>query len=91
MEDPDSRLDEPIELHGIGGFAIVAAYGWKRSTNDLDYFTLIPCNCVPDLEKLAGEGSPLAKKYKVHVHHAGLHHVGADDIKRDPTVTNTRI
>jgi hypothetical protein len=72
LEELDSLLDEPIELHCIGGFAIVAAYGLKRSTNDLDYFTLVPCNRVPDLEKLAGEGSPLAKKYKVHVHHAGV-------------------
>ena len=68
----DSLLDEPIELHCIGGFAIVAAYGIKRSTNDLDYFTLIPCNRVTDLEELAGEGSSLSKKYKVHVHHAGV-------------------
>jgi hypothetical protein len=59
VEELDSLLDEPIELHCIGGFAIVAAYGLKRSTNDLDYFTLVPCNRVPDLEKLAGEGSPL--------------------------------
>jgi uncharacterized nucleotidyltransferase DUF6036 len=72
LEQLDSLLDEPIKLHCIGGFAIVAAYGLKRSTNDLDYFTLVPCNRVPDLENLAGEGSLLAKKYKVHVHHAGV-------------------
>jgi hypothetical protein len=72
LEELDSLLKEPIELHCIGGFAIVAAYRLKRSTNDLDYFTLVPCNRVPDLEKLAGEGSLLAKKYKVHVHHAAV-------------------
>lgn len=68
----DALLDEPVELHCIGGFATVAAYGLKRSTNDLDYFTLVPFNRLLDLEKLAGEGSRLAAKYKVHVHHAGV-------------------
>jgi hypothetical protein len=25
-----------------------------------------------DLQEMAGEGSPLARKHKVHVHHAGV-------------------
>lgn len=72
LKELDNLLDEPFELHCIGGFAVVAAYGLPRSTNDLDYFTLVPCNRAPDLERLAGEGSALARKYKVHVHHAGV-------------------
>jgi hypothetical protein len=68
----DALLDEPIELHCIGGFAVVAAYGLPRSTNDLDYFSLVPRNRVSDLERIAGEGSALARKYKVHVHHAAV-------------------
>lgn len=63
----DGLLNEPIQLHCIGGFAVVAAYGLPRSTNDLDYVTLIS-TCDQDLEQLAGEGSDLADKYKVHVH-----------------------
>ena len=72
MLELDALLDEPVELHCIGGFAIVAADGLKRSTNDLDYFTLVPYNRLPDLEKLAGEGSRLASKYEVHMYHAGV-------------------
>ncbi len=68
----DALLDEPIKLHCIGGFAVVAAYGLPRSTNDLDYYSLVPCNRVRDLERIAGEGSALARKYKVHVHHAAV-------------------
>ena len=68
----DDSLSEPIQLHCIGGFAIVAAYGLPRSTNDLDYFTLIPFKSVPEIQKIGGEGSPLALKYKVHVHHAAV-------------------
>jgi hypothetical protein len=72
LEELDSRLDEPFELHCIGGFAVVAAYGLPRSTNDLDYVTLVPYNRLPELENLAGEGSDIARKYGVHVHHAGV-------------------
>lgn len=72
LEELDALLDEPIELHCIGGFALVAAYGVPRSTNDLDYFSLVPRNRVSDLEQIAGEGSALARKYKVHVHHAAV-------------------
>jgi hypothetical protein len=72
LEELDSLLDEPFTVHCIGGFAIVAAYGLPRSTNDLDYVTLVPHNRLPHLEELGGEGSALARKYKVHVHHAGV-------------------
>lgn len=68
----DDLLDEPFELHCIGGFAAVVAYGLPRSTNDLDYYSLIPWNRLEDLEQLAGEGSALARRHKVHVHHAGV-------------------
>jgi len=72
LEELDSLLDEPFELHCIGGFAVVAAYGLPRSTNDLDYFSLLPRNRAPDLDKLAGQGSTLARKYRVHLHRAAV-------------------
>jgi hypothetical protein len=57
----DSLLSEPIQVHCIGGFAIVAAYGLRRATNDLDYFSLVPPHRIRDLQGIAGEGSPLAQ------------------------------
>jgi uncharacterized nucleotidyltransferase DUF6036 len=72
LEELDSLLDETIELHCIGGFAVVSAYGLTRSTNDLDYVTLVPFNRVAALQELAGEGSPLARKHKVHIQHVGV-------------------
>jgi hypothetical protein len=68
----DGLLKEPIELHCIGGFAVVAAYHLPRSTNDLDYFTLTPADRGDELERLAGQGSRLAHKYKVYVHRAAV-------------------
>jgi len=72
LEGLDDQLPEAIELHCIGGFAVVAAYGLPRSTNDLDYYSLQPCNLERDLQDMAGEGSPLARKHKVYIHHAAV-------------------
>jgi len=68
----DTLFDEPIRLHCIGGFAVVAGYGLPRATNDLDYRTLIPYDRINDLQRLAGPGSALAEKHKVHVQHPGV-------------------
>lgn len=72
LNELGNLLDEPFEFHCIGGFAIVVAYGLPRSTNDLDYFSLIPNNRQRYLEQTAGEGSSLAQRHGVHVHHAGV-------------------
>jgi hypothetical protein len=72
LEELDALLSEPVELHCIGGFAVVAAYHLPRSTNDLDYYTPIPVDCWENLEQLAGQGSALARKYKVYVHRAAV-------------------
>jgi hypothetical protein len=72
LEEIDERLTQAVVLHCIGGFAVVAAYGLPRSTNDLDYFTLRPLKNFAEIQEIGGEGTPLASKYKVHVHHAGI-------------------
>ena len=72
LQELDDLLDEPFELRCVGGFALVAGYGLPRSTNDLDYLSIAPRNRVSDLEQIAGEGSTMARKYKVHVHHAAV-------------------
>jgi len=68
----DTLLEQAIELHCIGGFAVVAGYGFPRGTNDLDYRTLIPYNLINELQRLAGPGSALAQKHKVYVQRAGV-------------------
>jgi hypothetical protein len=68
----DALLPEQVTFHCVGGFAVVAAYGLPRSTNDLDYFTLEPSNLTKVVHDLAGEGSALARKHKVHIHNAAV-------------------
>jgi hypothetical protein len=78
LEELDDLLDERFEFHCIGGFAAVVAYSLPRSTNDLDYFTLTPHNRIEDVERLAGRGSRLARKHRVHVHRAAVASVPED-------------
>ncbi len=72
LTELDLLLSERVQLHCIGGFALVAAYGLPRSTNDLDYFSLEPFNQAQNLEGLAGRGSVLAKKHKLYVQRAAV-------------------
>jgi hypothetical protein len=72
LDELDGLLDEPFELHCIGGFAVVAAYGLPRSTNDLDYRTLVPYNRIAELQSMAGPGSVLDRKFKVHLQYTAV-------------------
>ena len=72
LEELDALLKEPIQLHCIGGFAVVMGYGLPRGTNDLDYRSFYPFDCLNDLQTKAGPGSALAQRHKVHVQHTGV-------------------
>ncbi len=66
LTEIDAMLHEPLELHCIGGFVLTLFYGFQRSTGDLDYYTAVPANF--NLIEVAGEGSPLHKKYGICLH-----------------------
>lgn len=42
LNDFDAQLEEVTELHCIGGFAIVQAYGLERATADIDVLSVAP-------------------------------------------------
>jgi hypothetical protein len=70
LSEIDKMLDEPLELHCIGGFVVAYFYGLARPTGDIDYFTAIPANL--NLPEVAGEGSSLHKKYGICLHKVGV-------------------
>jgi hypothetical protein len=72
LRELDALLEQETRLHCLGGFAAVAAYGLPRATADLDYYSLTPYDRLGDLQRIAGEGSRLARKHKVHFHHAAV-------------------
>jgi Nucleotidyltransferase of unknown function (DUF6036) len=58
---------EPIELHCVGGFAVAMRYGLHRTTSDLDIFEAVPSSGLKVVLGLAGRGSALARKHRLHI------------------------
>ena len=65
LSEIDKALEEPLELHCIGGFALVFYYGIPRTTGDIDYHKAVPTDV--NLDDMAGYGSPLHRKYKIYL------------------------
>ncbi len=76
LSELDSILPEPLDLHCIGGFVICYFYGLPRPTGDIDYYSAVPANL--NLIEMAGEGSALAKKYKIQLHHVAVTNLPED-------------
>ena len=68
----DQLLDESVELHCIGGFAAIQAYGVARTTNDTDFISLVPHPMFSKLCELGGQGSGLHKKHKLYLEHVAI-------------------
>jgi uncharacterized nucleotidyltransferase DUF6036 len=80
LAEIDSLLSEPLALHCIGGFVLVHFYGLPRATGDIDYYSAIPNHF--NLQEIAGEGSPLHKKYKISLHHVAVTSLPEQNEKR---------
>jgi len=76
LSELDSMLPEPLDLHCIGGFVICYFYDLPRPTGDIDYYSAVPANL--NLIEMAGEGSALAKKYKIQLHHVAVTNLPED-------------
>jgi hypothetical protein len=76
LTELDSKLTEQLALHCIGGSVLSFFYGLGRSTADIDYYTAVPANL--NLDGFAGEGSALAKKYKVWLHRVAVTNLPED-------------
>jgi hypothetical protein len=64
LKDLDRTLEEPVELHCLGGFVLTMLYGLKRPTADVDVLAVRP---RMDLNPLAGISSSLHKKHRVYL------------------------
>jgi Nucleotidyltransferase of unknown function (DUF6036) len=76
LTELDGMLDEPLELHCIGGFVFAYFYGLPRTTGDIDYYTAIPVNL--NLDEVAGQGSPLHTKHGVWLHRVAVANLPED-------------
>jgi|SRR5579862_3111166 len=68
----DQSLEQEVNLHCLGGFVLSALHGLPRPTGDLDYISANPLQARQEIEKIAGLGSTLSKKYKLFVQCVGV-------------------
>lgn len=67
LNELDEALEEPVELHCIGGFVVALHYGIGRPTADVDVMEVRPHAVRAQLGQLAGLHSALHKKHKVYL------------------------
>lgn len=78
LDEVDKLLSAPVQLHCLGGFVLTVLYGTPRPTGDIDYILAVPTEQIEALQEIAGAGSRLSKRYKVHVQYVGVHEVPED-------------
>lgn len=67
LRQVDEQLAGPTALHCLGGFVVAEHYGLTRATADVDFVEVRGAANAHQLLALAGKGSPLARKYRVHL------------------------
>jgi len=66
LSEIDSQVQDTVEFHCLGGFVLKMLYDLPRPTSDVDVIELVPTASTFLLE-LAGEFSPMRKKYNVYL------------------------
>jgi uncharacterized nucleotidyltransferase DUF6036 len=67
----DEQLTAPARIICIGGFVVTKIHGFSRSTGDLDHIES-PRELTAELHAIAGQGSPLHRKYHLYVDSVGV-------------------
>jgi hypothetical protein len=61
-------LDQPVDLHCIGGFALTMQYGVSRPTADVDVLVASsPPHKLETLQRLGGKTSALHERFEVYL------------------------
>lgn len=72
LRELDQRVKGPVELRRLGGFVVTQHYGIGRETSDIDFLTVTAQSPEDDIERLAGLGSELHRKYRLYMQHVGI-------------------
>jgi hypothetical protein len=72
LAELDNALNEAVELHSLGGFAITIVYGLARPTADVDVIAINPRSEIEAVMHLAGQSSHLHRKHKLYIQLVGV-------------------
>lgn len=67
LRDIDVQLAGPTEIHCLGGFVVAEYYALSRPTSDVDIIQVRGASDQADVQRIAGKGSPLAKKHHLYI------------------------
>jgi hypothetical protein len=68
LRDVDRALERQVEVHCLGGFVLGVLWGLPRPTGDVDFVAIIPSEAGEGLLRIAGKGSEIARRHRVHFH-----------------------
>jgi hypothetical protein len=68
LREVDRALGRPVSVHCLGGFVLAVLWDLPRPTGDVDFIEAVPSDAASELLGIAGEGSELASRYKLHFH-----------------------
>jgi hypothetical protein len=68
LREVDRALERSVVAHCLGGFVLAALWELPRPTGDVDFIEVEPPDAANDLLDIAGDGSKLASRYKLHFH-----------------------
>jgi hypothetical protein len=68
LREVDRKLQRPVVAHCLGGFVLAALWRLPRPTGDIDFIDLAPADAASDLLDVGGDGSELARRYKLRFH-----------------------
>jgi hypothetical protein len=72
LRELDELLKGSVELRCLGGFVVTQQYGIGRETADIDFLAVVAQSPEDDVERLAGLGSKLHRKYRLYMQYVGI-------------------
>ena len=87
LAEVDRRLEHAVELHCLGGFVLAVLWGLPRPTGDIDFIECRPASASAAVQEIAGEGSELDRRFRIHVHDVGVAEYPADYVSRLVDIT----
>lgn len=68
LRDVNRRLGQSVRVHCLGGFVLSVLWALPRPTGDVDFIEIEPSAAGDELLRIAGQGSDLAKRYRLRFH-----------------------
>jgi hypothetical protein len=64
----DHAMGRSVEVHCLGGFVLGVLHDLPRPTGDVDFVEIAPSEASAELLHIAGEGSEIARRYRLRFH-----------------------